>query len=462
MSKLVKDSVLKTMIRMAVPMLAGTFALNAYNLTDTWFVSRLGTDNLAAMSYTFPVVMLLGFVLRGISTGSMALVAHALGGKRQKTAARLTTHAIFLTSGISIIILIAGFLTVNLLFATLGASGEVLVLTRKYMYIWYGGIIFLSVQILICDIIIGTGNTIQSSLLMVSGTLANVVLDYIMIFGHLGFPAMGIRGAALATISAQTLVLLAALYIVHHKHGLITLVSFNFKRILISWYRILRMGIPSVLSTILTPISAGVVTRIVSGYGDPTVAACGVASRIEMFAFMIPMTVGMSMVPFVAQNFGAKRFDRIRIARRGAMIFALVFGFAAAGVFFVTIKHLAVIFTSDPEVENVLIRYICITCFGYGFLEVHRYAGFCMTGIHEPLISALLNMVRVFALLVPLSLLGSITIGLSGVFYGRLLTDILSGIIGVIWSGRVLKSKVSRAILLSRGNSGQLIVGSGN
>lgn len=445
-------------------MLAGTFALNAYNLTDTWFVSCLGTENLAAMSFTFPVVMLLGFVLRGISTGSMALVAHALGGKRQKTAVRLTTHAIFLTSGISIIILLAGFLTVKLLFTALGASGEVLVLTRKYMYIWYGGIVFLAVQVLICDIIIGTGSTIQSSLLMVSGTLANVVLDYIMIFGRFGFPAMGISGAALATILSQTLVLIAAIFVIHHKHRLLAMSSFHFDRMLISWRRILSMGIPSVLSTILTPISAGVVTRIVSSYGDPAVAACGVASRIEMFAFMIPMTVGMSMVPFVAQNFGAKRFDRIRIARKGAMIFALAFGFIAAVIFFIFVKDIAVIFTppDDPEVEKIvqkiIISYICITCFGYGFLEVHRYAGFCMTGIHEPLMSALLNMVRVFVLLVPLSLLGSITIGISGVFYGRLLTDILSGIIGIIWSGRVLKSKASSTMFPARGNSGQLVV----
>ena len=299
-------------------------------------------------------------------------------------------------------------------------------------------------------------------LLLVSGTLINVVLDYVMIFGYLGFPAMGIQGAALATVISQTIVLFVAIYIVHYKHRLIRRISFRFKRISIAWYRILRMGIPSVLSTILTPISAGVVTRIVSGYGDPAVAACGVASRIEMFAFMIPMTVGMSMVPFVAQNFGAKRFDRIRIARKGTMIFALIFGLAAAGVFFFVIKHLATVFTSDTEVEKVLISYICITCFGYGFLEVHRYSGFCMTGIHEPVTSALLNIVRVFILLVPLSLLGSVTIGLSGVFYGRLLTDILSGIIGIIWSGRVLKSKVSRIITPVKNDFGYQIVGNEN
>jgi len=95
MALLVKDRVSSTVIRMAVPMLAGTFAMNAYNLVDTWFVSRLGTNALAAMSFTFPVVMLLGFIMRGLGTGAMTVVAHALGRGKQKTAARITTHAAF-------------------------------------------------------------------------------------------------------------------------------------------------------------------------------------------------------------------------------------------------------------------------------------------------------------------------------------------------------------------------------
>jgi putative MATE family efflux protein len=295
---------------------------------------------------------------------------------------------------------------------------------------------------------------------MVSGTLTNVILDYIMIFGCFGFPAMGIQGAALATVISQILVLAVAIYIVHYKHGLLTRSSLNYRRIFISWRRILRMGIPTVLSTILNPVSAGVITRIVSGYGDPAVAACGVASRIEMFAFMIPMTVGMSLVPFVAQNFGAKRFDRIRIVRKGTMIFALAFGLVVAVVFFIAVKYIAVIFTKDPEVEKVLISYICITCFGYGFLEIHRYAGFYMTGIHKPSISAFLNIIRVFILLIPLSLTGSLIVGITGVFYGRLLSDIFSGTIGIIWSGQILKSKAPKVIYTTQENSGSDIVGS--
>ena len=98
MSKLVKNSVKTTIFQMAFPMLIGTFAMNMYHLTDTWFVSRLGTEALAAMTFTFPVVMLLNFVARGLGTGAMTLISHALGQKDKKKAASLTSHAFLLAS----------------------------------------------------------------------------------------------------------------------------------------------------------------------------------------------------------------------------------------------------------------------------------------------------------------------------------------------------------------------------
>ncbi|MDD5568267.1 MAG: MATE family efflux transporter, partial [Candidatus Omnitrophica bacterium] len=353
---LVKDSVFKTMLRMAVPMLAGTFALNAYNLTDTWFVSRLGTNALAAMSFTFPVVMLLGFIMRGVGTGAMTVVAHALGRNKQQTAARITTHAVFLSSSLSLLLTVAGLLTINPLFMRLGATGEVLSLTRQYMVIWYFGLVIWVLQMMLNDIIIGTGNTKAVSSLMVAGTLLNFILDPVMIFGLLGCPKMGIRGAALATVLSQALVLAAAFYFIHKKYNLIIFVSHSRLRIISSWRRVLRIGIPATLSSVLTPLSAAVVIKIISGFGQAAVAAIGVASRIEMFAFMVPMTVGMSLVPFVAQNYGAGRFDRIRSAQKGTMLFALAFGFIIAGVFLCIARPLGRLFSSDSEVITLLAR----------------------------------------------------------------------------------------------------------
>lgn len=446
MALLVKDKISKTVLRMAIPMLAGTFAMNAYNLTDTWFVSRLGTNALAAMSFTFPVVMLLGFIMRGLGTGAMTVVAHALGRGKHQTAARITTHATFLSSILALCLTVAGLLTIKPLFTQLGATGEVLIFTQQYMWIWYFGLVIRVVQMMFADIIIGTGNTKAVSLLMVGGTVLNFILDPMMIFGLWGCPKMGIQGAALATVISEALVLAAAFYFIHKKYQLIIFVSHSRRRIVASWRRILRIGIPTTLSSILTPVSAAVVIKIVSRFGQAAVAAIGVASRIEMFAFMIPMTVGMSLVPFVAQNYGARRFDRIKAVQEGAMLFALIFGCIIAGVFLFIARPLGGLFSSDPEVVNILVRYIYITCFGYGFLEVHRYAGFCLTGIHRPISSAFLNTIRVIVLMIPLAYFGAKLFGISGIFWGRLITDICSAAIGIIWTGKILKKETYRLI----------------
>jgi Na+-driven multidrug efflux pump len=102
---------------------------------------------------------------------------------------------------------------------------------------------------------------------------------------------------------------------------------------------------------------------------------------------------------------------------------------------------MARLFSNDQAVIDVLRSYIFITCAGYGLLEVHRYAGFCVTGIHEPVQATILNIIRVLCLLIPLSIIGEKVLHLNGVFWGRLVTDILAGAIGILWSGRILTLK---------------------
>jgi len=176
MSKLVNQSVPGTFVRMALPMLAGTFAINMYNLTNAWFVSRLGTEVLAAISFTFPVVMFLMFATRGLGSGAMTLVAHAIGGTDHRKAATLTTHALILAILFAAGMSLLGMLTIIPLFSRLGASGEVLDLTARYMKLWYLGAIVMVLQMVTSDIIISTGNTKTVSFLMVSSTALNVLL----------------------------------------------------------------------------------------------------------------------------------------------------------------------------------------------------------------------------------------------------------------------------------------------
>ena len=209
MSRLVERGIARTLVSMAVPMLAGTFALNAYNLADTWYVARLGTEPLAAMSFTFPVVMFLGFFVRGIGTGAMTVVAHSLGAHRKEDAATVATHGSLLCVVAGAVLAVAGWFSIRPVFTRLGASGEILLMAEQYMRIWYVGMVFRALQVTFNDVVIGTGHTKASSSLMVLGTVLNFVLDPVMIFGLLGFPKMGIRGAALATVISEGIVMVS-------------------------------------------------------------------------------------------------------------------------------------------------------------------------------------------------------------------------------------------------------------
>ncbi|NQU44748.1 MATE family efflux transporter [bacterium] len=440
MAVLVHRSVGRTLFSMAFPMLAGTFAMNAYNLTDTWFVSRLGTLPLAAMGFTFPVVMLLTCVARGIGAGVTALMSHAIGRQDHERAARLVTHGMVLTLGVTAIISLGGYVSITPIFKSLGADATALPLVGEYMRTWFAGAVFMTLPMVGCGILISAGDSKSASLLMILGTVLNMILDPIMIFGYLGCPAMGIRGAALATVIAQAISTVWLIRQLYGRHRLLKWQAWSLSDYIQSLRHIMGFAVPSVLSMILMPVSASVITMILSVFGNEAVAASGAAGRIEMFAFVIPMALGISLTPFVSQNFGAERLDRVRLAQKLATGFALAYGGLSTVVFFLAAPWLASIFTDDPKVAGTFVSYIRIISFGYGMMEVHRYCGFVLTGLHRPVSATALNAIRVLVFLIPLSWFGGRFWGLEGVFGGRLATDLAVGGIGLAWLSYAFRS----------------------
>ncbi len=439
MSVLVQGNVKQALIRMAVPMLAGTFAMNAYNLADTWFVAKLGTLPLAAMGFTFPVVMLLTFIAGGIGSGVTTLTSHALGRQDREGARELVSNGFCLTVSVSIAMSIVGYLTIDPVFTRLGADGATLQLVGDYMRTWYLGAVTMSLPMMGNGILISLGDSKAASRFMILGTALNCILDPIMIFGFLGLPALGIFGAALATVVSQAVSSVWLIRLLSVKHGLLVFEPGILKSFWGTCRRIMAFGIPGIISMMLMPISSAIVTGLVSRFGNAAVAACGAASRIEMFAFVIPMALGISLTPFISQNFGAGRLDRIREAQRISTWFALLYGLFISGAFFLFAPNLAWIFTSDPQVAEILVAYIRTISFGYGMMEVHRYCGFILNGLQRPKSATALNGIRVILLLIPLSILGASWSGIRGIFVARLATDIIVGTIGIFWITKVLE-----------------------
>lgn len=432
----------RTLCNMALPMLAGTFAMTAYNLTDTWFVSRLGTLPLAAMGFTFPVIMLLHCVAAGLGTGVTTLVSYAIGRHDREEAVRVVTHGLSFTLLVAAALAIAGYLTIDPLFARLGADVTVRPLVGEYMRTWYCGAIFMSLPMVGNGILISAGDSKAASHFMILGTVINAVLDPIMIFGWLGFPALGMRGAALATVLAQAIATAWLFQLLGRKHRLFVWPPWQPGHYGATIRRILGFGVPSLLSMSLMPLSSTVITWLLGRHGNAAVAAAGAAGRIEMFAFVVPMALGISLTPFVSQNYGAGRLDRIREALKTSTRFAMLYGIGVALVFFASAPWLAAIFSKDPHVGAILQEYIRIIAFGYGMMEVHRYCGFFLNGLHQPVSATLLNVIRVLLLLIPLSCLGAWRLGVLGIFLGRLATDITAGGIGLAWAYRAARHHV--------------------
>ncbi|OQA08940.1 MAG: Multidrug export protein MepA [bacterium ADurb.Bin374] len=440
MPSLVQGNVRTTLFRTAFPMLAGTFAMTAYNFADTWFVAGLGTLPLAAMGFTFPVVMLLTFTAGGIGTGVTTLTSHALGRQDRETASRLVSHGVLLTMFVAGILSVAGYLSIVPVFTWLGADAATLPLIGEYMRTWYLGAVTMALPMMGNGILISLGDSKAASSFMLLGPALNVILDPIMIFGLLGCPALGMFGASLATVLSQLASTVWLFHLLSVKHRLLDFRLWRGGGILGSWRRILGFAVPSIISMMLMPISSAVITGLISRFGNEAVAACGAASRIEMFAFVIPMALGISLTPFVSQNFGAHRPDRIKEAKSLSTRFALAYGAIIAAVFSLGAPLLAAVFTNDPKVAEILVSYVRIIAWGYGMMEVHRYCGFILTGMHRPASATALNALRILVLLLPLSFFGAWYGGIRGVFAGRLATDLLVGSVGLFWVTRVVRS----------------------
>ena len=332
-------------------------------------------------------------------------------------------------------------------FTLLGADEIAMPFIREYMSIWYLGALFMALPMMGNGILISLGDSKAASSFMVLGAVLNCILDPIMIFGLAGFPAMGMAGASLATVLSQAISTIWLIWLLARKHKLLRFRNLSLSLFPKSCRRISDFAIPACLSMMLMPLASAVLTALISKFGHEAVAAVSAASRVEMFSFIIPMALGMSLVPFVSQNFGAGQIDRIYQARIYSIRFALLYGAIVTVIMFFAAPMLALIFTNDQNVIDQFTLYLRIISFGFGMMEVHRYCGFFLTGIHHPVLSTVLNAFRILVLLLPLSFLGSKVSGVQGIFTGRLITDLLAGTAGIITVSWMLKEQMKLSVV---------------
>jgi putative MATE family efflux protein len=434
--RLTEGPVGRHLVTMTLPMIWGILAIMTFNLADTFFVGQLGVRELAAMSFTFPVVMLLTSLTIGLGAGTSSVVARAIGEGDRRRVRRLTTDSLILSFLVVAVVSTAGIATIDPLFRLLGAGDELLPLIADYMRIWYIGIAFLVVPMVGMSAIRATGDAKLPSLVMIGAALANILLDPLLIFGLFGLPRLELEGAALASVIARAMTLVIAIYVLHGRLRMLSFARPRARVLLASWRRLLHVGLPAAGTNMIIPLANGVVVAMIAGFGPDAVAGFGVATRIEAMTLVVFYAMSSIIGPFVGQNLGAGQLPRIHAAMRLSVIFCLMFGAVIAVLLGFTGEGLSRLFNAEPTVVAAAGAYLLIVPASYGAAGVVMIANAAFNGIGQPLPAVVVSLARMALLYLPAAYLGAQFIGLEGIFAAACFANLAAGLLAYTWNRR--------------------------
>ncbi|MGG5571589.1 MATE family efflux transporter [Vibrio diazotrophicus] len=418
--------------QMTIPMIFGLVAILMFNLVDTFFISLLGTEALAAISYTFPVTFIVNCITMGIGIGLSTNIGRLLGQGSENNAARFSSHGILLAVVLVIVASSIGFITIEPLFLLLGAKQELIPLIEQYMQVWYLTIPLLVVPMTGNSVIRATGDTKTPAKIMMLAGIINGVLDPMLIFGYGPFPELGIQGAAISSAFSWLGALICSFYVLIKRVKLLAVP--HFPSLYKDWNQILKIGTPAALSTAMNPISGALLMMMLSSHGTAAVAAYGAAQRIESILILVLMSLTSSLTPFMAQNLGAnnptRSFAGLFISLRFSLLFQLMI--------FVMMVPLSIplskLFSQEAAVQDLLWHYLLVVPFSYGFQGVVMMLISALNALHLPIKAFQWSFMRLFVFTLPVAWIGSEIYGIEGLFIGIAAGNIAGGLLGYLYA----------------------------
>ena len=436
MTDILKDKTSSVLRKMSIPIGFGMLSTFLFQVIDTYFVGQLGPESLAALGFSSTIYFILVSLYIGLSIGVSIIIGQAVGQQDVQKVKKTTWVSLVLSLLISIIFSALSIMLIEPIFYSLGATEALMPLISAYTVPVLIGMPFLTIGITASGILRASGNITKPEIVMAIAGAINLVLDYGLIFGKLGLPEWGIKGAAYATAISWVFVLIGMLFLLARDK----LIGFaksagNSVKSIVS--EIIKLGIPTILTQIIGPLTVAFLTFLLAQQSPLAVAAFGVVSRMEMLLLLGVLSVSTAITPFVAQNAGANSIERVDQA--------IIFGGKAstylslliALALFIFVKPMVGIFSDDPEVLSHATNYFYIICLSYSFYALYLITTSVFNGLKKTLISLRITIVKSIVFAVPLTLVGSLW-GVNGVFFGLAAANVLAG----IYSAFVMRNEI--------------------
>ncbi|ASW82103.1 MATE family efflux transporter [Vibrio anguillarum] len=418
--------------QMTIPMIFGLIAILMFNLVDTFFISLLGTESLAAISFTFPVTFAVNCITMGIGIGLSTSIGRLLAQGDAKNAARFSSHGVLLAVVLVTFASILGLLTIKPLFLLLGATDDLIPLIEQYMQVWYLTIPLLVIPMAGNSAIRATGDTKTPAKIMMLAGCINGLLDPLLIFGYGPFPELGIQGAAIASAFSWLGALCGSLYVLIKREKLLAWPYFP--TLWHDWQQILKVGTPAALSNAMNPLSGALLMIMLASHGTAAVAAYGAAQRIESILILVLMSLTSALTPFMAQNIGAKNIERSFAGLFLSMRFSIVFQLMIFAMMVPLSIPLSALFSQEPSVRDLLWHYLLVVPLSYGFQGIVMMLVSGLNALHQPMRAFQWSVMRLFVFTLPAAWLGSYLYDVEGLFIGIAAGNTLGGLLGYYYA----------------------------
>ncbi len=395
---LISGNIPRLIRQIGLPVGIGVLFNNLFQVVDTFYAGEISKEALAALALSFPIYFIIIGLGSGLGTGASALIGNALGAGDRSEAAHIAAQGLTLTVLLSLVVAVAGIAIAPQLFEIMGATGPSLRFNMSYIRPIFQATTFFNLVFMFHAALSAQGETRPFRNFLIAGFLLNILLDPWFIYGGWGLPAMGIAGVGIATALVQAL---GSVYLGWRASRSPLFKAFQWHMLLPDLRRsgqIIRQGAPPALDLSTVSVGTFVVTYFISRFGTEAVAAYGIASRLDGLIWIPLVGLDVATLVLVAQNNGARRFDRMWQTFNTALRYGLILMTVSGIIVFVFAYELIGIFTAEPAIIETGVVYIRISALSL-WAKPLGFIGFAaLRGIKRPLLPMAISMTRMIVL----------------------------------------------------------------
>lgn len=429
----------KLLLSMAVPMMISMLVQALYNIVDSIFVSRICEDALTAVSMAFPWQNIVIAIAVGFGVGINALLSRALGQKNDERVNQVAVNGLLLAGLSYLLVLVAGLIGIRAYMRTQTDIETIVNYGITYLNICILCSFGVFVEITFERFLQATGRTIYSMITQLTGAITNIILDPILIFGLLGFPKLGIAGAAWATVIGQCVGAVVAVMLNHFKNPEVHLRLRHIRPNGRLMGEITAISIPSIIMSCISSLTCFVMNMILIAYSSTAVAVFGVYFKLQSFVFMPVFGLNNGMVPIIAYNYGAQKPERIHKTIRLGMVYAVAIMLVGLLVFQLIPKELLLMFDASDAMLEIGAPALRIMSLAFVFAGIGIVSGSSCQAFGYSVYSMLISIARQIVVLIPAAYLLSLSGVLRSIWFAFPIAEIFSLILSLFFLRTTLK-----------------------